>query len=398
MAHSRRPTKQRHAQSRATWLGLVIVVGVITFGYLVQQGYIDLSAVLARIGVDPAAVGLPVTPEPAVSSGGDAGAIEVFFTTPHLIYPDVAANRIAPPHERALLADLNSAARTLDLALYEYDLPSIAAALVQAQSRGVEVRLALDRENLDDPEMAEWAGMVEAAGIPIAWETSDAFQHSKFVIVDQRLVWTGSWNATINDTYRNNNNLLRITLPAIVANYQAEFERFFSGTFSNSKSGDTPYPAVRLGNISIENYFSPRERVAPQVINWIDRARTSVHFLAFSFTSDDVGDALIRRRQAGIVVRGVFERRNANGIGSEYDRLRNNDVAALSDGNCYTMHHKVIVIDSRIVITGSYNFTGRAEDVNDENLLIIDDPLIAQAFEAEFARVYQQAQTPLRCG
>jgi phosphatidylserine/phosphatidylglycerophosphate/cardiolipin synthase-like enzyme len=61
------------------------------------------------------------------------------------------------------------------------------------------------------------------------------------------------------------------------------------------------------------------------------------------------------------------------------------------------MHHKVIVIDERIVITGSYNFTSRAERRNDENLLIIDDPTLAAAYLAEFERVFEQANNPTRC-
>ena len=62
------------------------------------------------------------------------------------------------------------------------------------------------------------------------------------------------------------------------------------------------------------------------------------------------------------------------------------------------MHHKLMIIDDRIVITGSYNFTSRAENDNDENLIIIDDPVLAQQYIAEFDRVYQQAQSPTRCG
>jgi phosphatidylserine/phosphatidylglycerophosphate/cardiolipin synthase-like enzyme len=48
----------------------------------------------------------------------------------------------------------------------------------------------------------------------------------------------------------------------------------------------------------------------------------------------------------------------------------------LEDGNCYIRHHKVIVIGERTLITGSYNFTARAEGDNDENLVIVDDPAL----------------------
>jgi phosphatidylserine/phosphatidylglycerophosphate/cardiolipin synthase-like enzyme len=72
-------------------------------------------------------------------------------------------------------------------------------------------------------------------------------------------------------------------------------------------------------------------------------------------------------------------------------------VDVLEDGNCYILHHKVIVIDERIVITGSYNFTASAERDNDENLVIVYDPLLARDYLKEFERVYAQAQAPSRC-
>jgi phosphatidylserine/phosphatidylglycerophosphate/cardiolipin synthase-like enzyme len=60
------------------------------------------------------------------------------------------------------------------------------------------------------------------------------------------------------------------------------------------------------------------------------------------------------------------------------------------------MHHKVIIIDGRTVIFGSFNFSNNADSDNDENLLIIDDPALAEAFEAEFQRVRDVALHPLK--
>ena len=82
---------------------------------------------------------------------------------------------------------------------------------------------------------------------------------------------------------------------------------------------------------------------------------------------------------------------------ADFNRLKQSGVDVLEDGNCYILHHKVIIIDERTVITGSYNFTGSAERDNDENLVIIDDPTLARVYLDEFQRVYAQAQTPTRC-
>jgi phosphatidylserine/phosphatidylglycerophosphate/cardiolipin synthase-like enzyme len=377
-------TRRRNPPSIWTVLGILIL---LLLAYLVQQGYIDLEKILSEKTAG--------SPPPVVQTG--SGEIQAFFTTPFLVYPDVPEQRRPPPHEQALIADIDAASDTIDLAVFEYNLTSVAEALVRAQQRGVVVRLALDRENLEKPEMAAWAGVVEAAQIPIAWEESDAFLHSKFVIIDNALVWMGSWNATNNDTYRNNNNLLRITIPAIVANYAAEFEQMNAGRFGNSKQSLTPNSVVASDAIRIENYFSPEDGVAQHVVERLNTAQQQIDFLAFSYTSDPIADAMIERYSAGVPVRGVFENRNAGGIGAEFDKLRQARIDVWDDGNCYTMHHKLMIIDGRTVITGSYNFTGRAEDTNDENLIIIDDPTLASQFAAEFERVYRQARQPTRC-
>jgi phosphatidylserine/phosphatidylglycerophosphate/cardiolipin synthase-like enzyme len=92
-----------------------------------------------------------------------------------------------------------------------------------------------------------------------------------------------------------------------------------------------------------------------------------------------------------------MERRNLKGSGSEFPKLRDAGIDAHPDGNCYVMHHKVIVLDGQHTITGSFNFTGSAQDQNDENVLVIDDRSLAALYSAEFERIYDQALHPPRC-
>ena len=114
--------------------------------------------------------------------------------------------------------------------------------------------------------------------------------------------------------------------------------------------------------------------------------------MAFTFTSAEIADALLEQAQAGVVVQGVIESRNAGQDYSQYNRLQAVVHDVLPDGNPYIMHHKVIIIDDATVILGSYNFTVSAEDANDENTLIIHDSEVAALFVAEFGRVYEQAR------
>lgn len=396
----RKSSRKSSSKQRVTIWGVLGVVGILVLGYLIQSGFLaDRGIVLPPELLASLGLETPDSPPPPPPPPNPDGVVQIYFTTPTLVYPDVPEERVPQPHEQALIADIDAAQTSVHVALFEYNLMSLADALIRAQERGLDVQLALDRENLEDPKDAEWAGLVEEAGIPISWQDSTAFLHSKFFIIDEAIVWTGSWNATTNGTYRNNNNILRLTIPAVTENYLTEFAQMAAGNFGNSKESLTPHFVVPVAETTqLENYFSPRDGVNQRIVPRLEGAQESIKFLTFSYTDDTIGAAMEARGQAGVTVQGVFERRNANGLGSEYERLVNAGLNILEDGNCYTMHHKVIIIDDATVITGSYNFTARAEDTNDENLLIIDDPAIAAQYLAEFERVYGQAQNPTQCG
>jgi phosphatidylserine/phosphatidylglycerophosphate/cardiolipin synthase-like enzyme len=335
---------------------------------------------------------------PAIARAGASELIQVYFTTPDLVYPDVPAERETPLFEKAIIADIDNAKRRIDVATFEYNLESIKFALLRAKERGVNVRLALDKENLEKEEMSAWANALEDAGVSITWETSTAFLHSKFLLIDDSIVWTGSWNLTQNDTYRNNNNILRLRVPAIAENYRSEFSSFMGGLFGKKKQQETPKPLTIVSELELGNYFSPTDRTSREVIREIEKAKESVYFLAFSFTSDPIADAMVERHWAGVEIKGVFETRNAKGQGSELKRFKDLGLKVLEDGNCYTMHHKVIIIDDDTVIAGSYNFSKRAEETNDENLLIIRSKAVARQYTEEFDRVYAKAENPTQCG
>ena len=78
--------------------------------------------------------------------------------------------------------------------------------------------------------------------------------------------------------------------------------------------------------------------------------------------------------------------------GTEYDAFMQAGLDVRRDGNPGLMHHKVIIIDRSIVITGSYNFSASAETSNDENVVIIHSADAAGRYLAEFQRIYDQAQ------
>ncbi|MGQ9684242.1 MAG: phospholipase D-like domain-containing protein [Anaerolineae bacterium] len=389
--------RSRRTAGRSPRLGLYSGLGVVA---LVSIAWVLLAALVLGIPAglwqnpELAALRMEVLgdlglePPPATTAPASVPAplaIEAFFTTP--TYPERAEDRRGGIDSH-LVALIDGARLSVDVAAYELDLDTVADALLRAHERGVPVRLVTDTDNLDEAAVLR----LRENGIPVVGDGRGAIMHNKFVVIDGRYVWTGSWNLTVNCTYRNNNNALRIDSPALARNYAAEFEEMFSQRrFGPRSPADTPAPRVDVQGILVENYFAPEDQVMAHVVAAVLQARRSVRFMAFSFTSDELAQAMIQRVQAGVPISGVMERRGSDSEFSEYAPLRQADIDVLLDGNPYVMHHKVIVIDEEVVITGSFNFSSNADKDNDENLLIIHDPSLARTYLDEFARVRQRA-------
>jgi phosphatidylserine/phosphatidylglycerophosphate/cardiolipin synthase-like enzyme len=191
--------------------------------------------------------------------------------------------------------------------------------------------------------------------------------------------------------------MLRLISRPIGAAYAREFAQMFGGRFGKGKTSVAARSRVRVGASRVTALFSPADGVANDVLDAVRAAKSSIHFMAFSYTAKPIAEAMLARSEAGVSVRGVVEMQNATGSGAAFGSLRASGIDVLLDSNCYILHHKSIVIDERIVITGSYNFTNSAENDNDENLVIVDDPALARAYLDELERVYAQAREPARC-
>lgn len=328
----------------------------------------------------------PLEPQPTVLPIAGKAAIQVFFTRPQ--DPDDPGRRLDGV-DRYVIAEIENAATSIDFAAYDINLQSVTDALLAAKLRGVQVRVVTDSDNLARSPVAQ----LRSVGIPVMGDERSALMHDKFIVVDGTIIFTGSWNPTDNDTWRNNNNLLRITAPPVVQNFVVEFAEMLQPVgFGPRSPATTPFSSTEVEGVLVETYFSPEDGVATHILGALRGAQHSVHFMAFSFTRQDFADVLLERAAAGVAVRGVFEDRLLSGSGRKvFDRLQSAGVPVLADGNRYTMHHKVFVIDAATVVTGSYNFSAAAEDSNDENVIILHGPVLAGLYETEFDEVWARA-------
>lgn len=311
------------------------------------------------------------------------GAIQVWFTDPESI-------RSSPKPLDALLGAVNSALKSLDIAIYNFSEPSLANAIIHAKNRGVQVRLVMEGDNLSKPVPRQ----LLSAGIPIIGDGQDSLMHDKFMVVDGKTLLVGSANFTDNGLGIDNNYLLKIDDPDLAEAYSDEFDSMFiNGGFGANDLQSSPRADFKPGGIPVEVYFSPEDGISNHLLDLVGQADKSIHFLAYTFTLDELGQELVDKHQAGVDVRGVFEGDMLPGsTGSEFDLFRRAGMDIRLDGNPGLMHEKLVVIDGEIVALGSYNFTRAADERNDENILIIHDPRLASFFEVEFRDIFDNSQ------
>ena len=215
--------------------------------------------------------------------------------------------------------------------------------------------------------------------------------HDKFIIIDGYCVITGSTNFTNNGFGYNSNNSIVIFSNELAQDYMNEFnEMFEKGYYGKNSLDNKPYKEVEFDSGLIEPYFTPEDNLTDRIIELIDNAEKSIHVMIFTFSKREIADALIRAKDRGIKVKVIAEEYQSNHDWSQIYYLEENGVNVILDKNNKTFHHKTIIIDEKITITGSFNFTNSAQYNNDENSLIIHSEYISKEYEREFFRLWEK--------
>lgn len=313
------------------------------------------------------------------------GSLSVYFTQPD----SNTADTLSGGSETALITAIDQARISIDVAIYELSLKNVTQSLIQAHQRDVKIRVLTDSDHLGWQQIKT----LSDAGIAVKGDSRSALMHNKFTVIDKKQVWTGSMNYTYNGAYHHDENLLKLDSIAAASTYNEEFEQLWVGIHRQANASSSVFSIDNsIDNSMVQVYFSPDDHFRSQhLLPLLQAAKQSIHFMAFSFTSSDIANTLTDLKQQGIEIKGVVDSSQAGSSAAQYDDLKNAGIDVLLDGNPKKLHHKVMIIDQRYVVTGSYNFSQNAETRNDENSVIIDNTTLATQYEQEFTRVYQIA-------
>src|SRR5262249_50243125 len=131
--------------------------------------------------------------------------------------------------------------------------------------------------------------------------------------------------------------------------------------------------------------FTPAQNCTAEIVAIIDKARNNIFVQAYSFTSRPIIDALVRAAERGVQVFVILDKDKFSGqYYSPADLFMAHHIPVWNDNSLNIAHNKVIIVDRRTVETGSFNYTHAAQYNNAENVLIINDPILAEKYLANW--------------
>jgi phosphatidylserine/phosphatidylglycerophosphate/cardiolipin synthase-like enzyme len=282
---------------------------------------------------------------------------------------------VEPDDGRApLLDELRSADRSIDVMIYLMTDDRIIDALLDAESRGVEVRVLLEHYpfgGYGEPE--QLANELLGAGAEVKW-TSDSFTftHAKSIIIDSETVAILNFNLSRSSFEFNREFGVISTFPGDVAEFQAIFDADWQG----------------------ERFREPDDLIVSplnsraEILELFESADRSIDIYAEVVRDRDVIDALERAERNGVEVRIVLS------FDAEPDAIRiTGELEAAGVEIRYFdelyIHAKAIVVDDEIAFVGSQNFTRTSLDENREVGIIVREAAVVERlgeqFEEDFA-------------
>ncbi len=144
-------------------------------------------------------------------------------------------------------------------------------------------------------------------------------------------------------------------------------------------------PAAAQCDAKVDTCFRPGPvSCQDRIVAEINKARASLDVQAYNFTAVPIIQAIARAKARGVSVRALLDKENRQKRYTGATYLTNAGIEVRIDDSVSIAHNKVIVIDRNLVIGGSYNYTGSAENKNAENVTFTASPCVAEAFERNF--------------
>ena len=137
--------------------------------------------------------------------------------------------------------------------------------------------------------------------------------------------------------------------------------------------------------------FFPSEHSHKKLLKKLKTAKEFCWVCIYCLTNDRISAILWDLFKNGVDVRIITDDETANNKGSDLVPLAQAGIPIRVDNNRQArMHNKFVVIDDKMLINGSFNFTSSAYKSNNENLVISYEHGLISSFKYEFEKLWNR--------
>ncbi len=297
--------------------------------------------------------------------------------------------------EKVIVDFINGAQKRLEVAVQELESRPIAEALIAARKRKVLVKLVIEQDYLrsKNKQKEPWKSNPKSSNehnrlvhdallrtnIDVKCDYNTSIFHQKFIIRDRKALLTGSTNFTPTGTASNLNHIVVIHDENVARIYAREFREIQKGHFGKLNEGHDPAPMdTTVSNVPIRVLFAPDHNPEMEIMKQMLKAKKRVDFAIFTFSeSSGIDDTMFKLLDLNMPIRGAYDdaqHKNKEWAAIKPLKQKGAKLYGVKKGNGINkLHHKLMVLDDQVVVAGSFNYTGPANRVNDENILILGD-------------------------
>jgi phosphatidylserine/phosphatidylglycerophosphate/cardiolipin synthase-like enzyme len=408
----------------------------------------DLDA--APVAAAKPARGGKRAPPPLSPSADDGGGPDYPYRTITFRGRDYRSVYFRPniPVEAELVHAIDSAQRSIHLALYEFKQTDVLNALRRARDRGVEIHIVLDYSNVfpqsqpdDDykPRRSNeiWALLREDFDVKVLRGLGQyGINHNKIAVIDQELpeslatFGSYNWSFTAETSHYENANFTveRKRVAALMQYWtwlSQQAQPVHHGANAEDYAWPTTVPAppisvpldvefngVRLPWMILSPNRTPGETFEDRLAQAMGATKKSIDVSIFALRSTKIAAAMAAALKRGVNVRLIMDEGQAStdvfGVYAQWlayqektrgprdGHIEVRTLAGPDPGSDFPLaqknHHKFSILDGKLVETGSANYTKYAAEANFENANFLDDATDVRAYAYVFEHNWAKAK------
>ena len=126
-----------------------------------------------------------------------------------------------------------------------------------------------------------------------------------------------------------------------------------------------------------------------KLLDFLNDATKSLDICVFTISCHELANAALKLHKTGIPVRIITNEEHEALSGSQIERFQREGIIVRHDKTSFYMHHKFVLVDGTVLITGSFNWTRQAVMGNRENVLITNNAEIVGPYVDEFEKLWE---------